>query len=62
MSERRAVRHLTDEHWRRVAFRPEQAALAANQPRTKVDVQLSAVSLALCEQQLRDAARLASIL
>ena len=43
----------------RVAFRPEQAALAANQPRTKVDVQLSAVSLALCEQQLRDAARLA---
>ena len=42
----------------RVAMRPEPAALAAGQPRTKVDVQLSAVSLALCEQQLRDVARL----
>ena len=37
----------------RVAMRPESAALAAGLPRTSVDVQLSAVSLALCEQQVR---------
>ena len=42
----------------RVAMRPSGPALAAGEPRTKVDVQLSAVSLSLCEQQLMDASRL----
>lgn len=39
-------------------MRPPEAALASGDPRTAVRVQLSAVALALCEQQLRDASRL----
>ncbi|KOO28183.1 vacuolar protein sorting-associated protein vps13 [Chrysochromulina tobinii] len=42
-----------------VAIRPEQSAQQQGLPRTLVKVSLSAVSLALCEQQLRDATRLA---
>lgn len=42
----------------RIAMRAASMALAAGEPRIGVEVRLSAVSLALCEQQLRDAARL----
>ena len=41
-----------------MVLRAASAALQAGRPRTSVDVQLSAVSLSLCEQQLRDGTRL----
>ena len=41
-----------------VAIWPSQLALQQGVPRTRVKVGLSAVSLSLCEQQLRDATRL----
>lgn len=42
----------------RLTIRPELDALQASMPRISIDVRLSAVAVALCEQQLRDGARL----